>query len=407
MSITCKEIEHCKMEVQFIADPKKVMEKRKEALEYIKQQSKNTVVSGFRPGKAPDVAIKIQFKKQIEEVVKQEMVAVAFDEYLFETKEKTIGFPQIVNSNLQDSNFSCQMLVMNRPKFELKQYKGFEIPKPHQPLNINEIAEKMIQELREQNADHFPFSETDFVQSGDQVILAYTQSIEELPDNVVEGTLYTVGSNSIPGMDDNILGMTVGEERTFEYKIEEKINKFKVAVNMGMKKNLPVLDDEFAKKAGFDTYEKMQEMAQGIASVRSGQVERQMITQQIIKRILAEHDFKIPEWLGLMEAQHLVTNMQGQWDKINDEQRKMFLDQARDNVKWSIIMDSIRENEPEANYSDQELVNILKQKIGEAGQDAEKFLVEQQKTGRLMGMIAGLRNEVLQQWLLEQSKIIE
>lgn len=407
MTITCKEIEYCKTEVQFVADVKKVIEKRREALELVKQQVKNRPINGFRPGKAPDIAIKIQLKKEIDEVVKQELLSTAYDEYLFETKEKTIGYPQIVNVDLRESNFSCQMIVMNRPKFDLKEYKGFEIPKPHQAMTTTEIAEKMVQELREKQTEHVPFSDTDFVQSGDQIIITYTQSTEGLPDSVVEGAIYVVGSNAVPGIDDNVLGMTAGEERTFNVSLQDKLSTFKLNVHMGMKKILPALDDEFAQKSGFDTYEKMREMAQGIASVRSSQTERQLVIQQIIKRILAQHDFQVPEWLSLMEAQHLVMNAGGNWDQLSDEQRKTFSNQASDNVKWSLIMESIRENEPEAAFSDTELLGILRQKITEAGQDAEKFLVEQQKTGRLIGMLAGLRNEAVQQWLLEQSKIIE
>jgi trigger factor len=408
MSLQCNEVEFCKVQVHYIAEPLKVKTKRQEAV----AQFRKVQIPGFRAGKAPDQAIELKLRKQIDEWVKQALMADAYDDIIFETKMKLIGHPQVTKVELNDNDFYCDLTVLRKPTIELKQYKRFEIPKPHQDTTASEMVEKMLQELRVQHGDVAPYGETDFVQMGDKVTLdaKVTQNDVIREDLTKEGIFYHVGDKLFTEFDDNILGMSAGEVRSFEIMLDatqETRALVTVTLHMGMKTVPAPLDDTLAKKVGFESYNNLREAAEGIATGRIQETEHQMISQQLIKQLLSLHEFEVPSWLVAMEAQQLAMQAKFKWSDLADDQKDIFLKLAKDNVKLSLILDEIKDNEPETQLSDAELINIIKQRVASTGQDSEKFLVEAQKDGRILGLLAALRNEAMIRWLLEQSKIVE
>lgn len=413
MSIQVAENEFCKLEVHYIADPEKVKAKRREAVKQLKKAN----IPGFRPGKASDQAILNSMKKQIDDWMKRELVSEAYDDILFETKAKPIGYPQVNKAELHDSEFWCSLTILKKPEFELQKYTGFEIPKPHQTFTQMEIVEQMLQELRLQHGDVAPYGEKDFVQVGDKITLDFTCTVDgQIFDGATRtGILYRVGDNAFPEFDDNICGMSAGEERDFDVlfgdavpeELKSKKASFHVKVHMGMKTIPCALDDTLAQKVNIESYQKLRELVEGTATNRLQATVHHNVSQQVIKNLLAEHNFNCPEWLVNIEAQQLAAQTGMTWKDLTQEQRQIFTTQASDNVKLSLILDTIREKNPEAVFTDAELVNVLKQRLVSRGQDPEKTLVEAQKNGSIMGMLASLRNEATLQWLVEQSKIVE
>lgn len=405
MTLQYEEVEFCKLNIHYVAEPAKVTSKRKEAV----AQFRKVKISGFRPGRAPDYAIETTLKKQIEDWMKRELIAEAYDDILFETKIKPIGYPQVNKIELYDNDFWCDLTVLKKPTVELKQYKNFELPKPHQEYTIEEMVERMLQELREQNGEVSPYGENDFVQLGDKITLdvKITDGDTARPDLDKDGALYHVGDKMFPEFDDNISGMSAGEERIFNVDLGGKVGQATVKVHMGMR-NIPApLDDTLAQKVGFDSCDKLREVAKGIATGKLKEHETQELSQQIVRKLIELHEFEIPSWLISMEAQQLAMQSKLKWTDLQDDHKEMFLSQAKNNVKLALIMDEIKEHEPEAFFSDVELLNIVRQRVAGMGQDPEKFLVEAERDGRLLGLLAALRNEATLQWLVSQSKIVE
>ncbi len=408
------ELEYCKDKCHYVAETSIVKDKIEEAIKELKKELKNRPLHGFRPGKAPDFAIKAQLKPQIDQWVTRELTSTAFDNYIFESKAKPIGYPQITKAVLHDSEFWCEFVILRKPSFELKQYKGFEIPKPHESQTNIELAEQMIQELRVKYGDVVPYEDHDTVNIEDKITLDRSCTVdgEALEGLSFEGNLYTVSNIEF---DSNLIGMKVGETKVFETLIPEeapenirgKSAKWTVTVHAGMKTIPHPLNDELAKKFGFEKYDELHNAVESMAFHKMKNVQSQLISQQVIKRVIANHDFKIPIWLTNMEAQQIASSMKIDWDTLPEEQKAILTSQANDNVKFSLIIDSIREVEPESYFNNNELINIIRKKVTDAGQDPQKFLVDAEKDGRLMGMVESLRNEATIQWLTEQSKIVE
>lgn len=420
-----KEVEPCKISVEYVADVDVVREKRQEAVE----RFRGVKAKGFRKNKAPDRVIKQVMKREIEQVMTKEIVALAYDEVLFETKMKPIGYPQVNNVSLDGTNFYCDLFFLKKPDFELVDYVGIKIPKPHQPSSAVEMAQLMLQELRVKHGDVVPFGDGDFCQEGDKITFdvqctAGTESVEELSK---EGVVYDVGQNWLPNFDVNLYGMEVGEERSFDIPLNESFrdvfNKelnltfdedvenltFKVNLHMGIK-NVPcALDDELAKKLNFESFEQLRDNAQGVAAKKSQESYRQLILQQLTNKLVEMNSIDVPSWLALMEAQQLARQSGVDWSNAPEETRVNLNKYAVKSVKLSLILDSIRDREPDCSFSDEEIMRVVQSQLASnnPGQDANAIIQQLQSSGRLVGMVAAWKDQATLEWLLSKVEIVE
>lgn len=411
MSIEVEETEYCKVKVHYTAEPEKVLDKRTKITDDIFAEAQDAIIPGYRKGKAPLSAIKMRFRKQIEEATRRELLSQAYEDILFETKMKPIFYPQVHSVQLNDSHFECELMFLKKPAFELKQYKDFEIPKPAQKQSA-EVVEAMLQQLRMQQGDIVPFAENDFIQMGDKVILDIKCEVEgtAVEQLTKEGTLYTVGQGFYQDFDDNIQGMAAGETRTFDVLWDTTTQQratFTVTLHNGTKIIPCPLDDELAKKFKLASLSDLRKQVEGMGVTQLAGQLKKMLAEQVISRLLSAHDFEVPVWLAEAEAQTVALQYNTKFEDLDDKSKEIVFERAQKQVRLSLILDSIREVEVETQFSETELVALLKTRVQESGQDPEKFLVESQKSGRLFGLVTALQYEATIDWLINHSKIIE
>lgn len=412
MQIQIQEKEPCKVQVNYIADPAKVLAKRTEVTDKIFEDTAKLVVPGYRKGKAPFEAVKLRFRKNIEEQTKQKMLVLAEEEILFETKMKTLFSTQVVNASLQDSKFECELLFCKKPVVELKEYKGLKIPKPHLPKTLPELTEQMLQELRVKYGDVVPFAENDVSKIGDKITmdvkcLAEGKSVDELTKH---GIFYTVGQGFYHEFDNNILGMRAGEEKTFEVLWDSQTKEkatFTVKIHMGVKTLPATLDDSFATKLGLDSFEKLRAEVASAAEKKIGEYEKNSIHSQIIAQLMATHQIDVPAWLIDLDAQQLAMQHGLKWKEVAEESKKALEEKALDRLKLTLIMDAIRETESETQFSNNEMFDLIRSRVAQQRQDPDKFVAELQQSGRLFGIIAALQQEATLEWLAKQAILIE
>lgn len=411
MQIQVEEREPCKVSVTYVADPEKVLAKRTEVIDQIFDEASKAVVPGYRKGKAPLEAVKMRYRKNIEDQTRQRLLVSAEEEILFETKLKTLFSTQIVRTNLQDSRFECELLFFKKPTFELKTYKGLKVPKPHSPKSQPELAEQMLQELRVKYGDVVPFAESDLVQTTDKITMdvkcvAEGKVVSELTK---EGIFYTVGQGFYHEFDDNILGMKTGEEKSFEViwdsQTKEKAT-FSVKVHMGVKMLPAPLDDSFAQKIGVESFDKLRDEVDSAAAKKIKDFEQNSIHGQIISQLMTSHQIEVPTWLVAMDAQQLAMQHGLKWNEIEADSRKALETKALERLKLTLIMDAIREAEPETQFSNSEILEVVRSRVAQQGQDPDKFVVELQRSGRLFGVVAALQQEATLEFLAKNSEIL-
>ena len=417
MQIEVKELEPCYVHVHYHAEPTEIASKRKEILKYFKKAP----VPGFRPGKASVDAIKIHYKNQINESLKRALAEEAFHNTLFEKNIKPHGVPKFNSLFLGDGKFSCEFEMRTKPVFELAPYKNLEIPKPHEPASVIEIAEKVMQELRIKTGEVVPYKENDVVQFGDKIVANYEISIDGVvdPSLSAEGEIFNVGSTELPDFDTNIIGMALSESREFNIIVPEnglpslvgKTAKIKVTLISGSKIIPSPLDDSLAIKCGKKDFTELKSAVQLSAQARHSMEITKQLNAAVSARLVDDNKFEIPYWMTLSEAQMLTHNAKINWNDLSDVDKDKMIKIAEQNVKLSLILDKIRESEPEAQLTEQEIFNIIQDNIKNNNQNnsqsIQEILMEMSKSGYLQVLVVRIKDEHTLDFVVKNSQIKE
>jgi len=415
MEISVTELEPCKLKINYQADALTILNKRAEVLNAFKKAP----VPGFRPGKASVDALKIHYKDQIEDALKRALAEDAYHDTIFEKKFRAHGAPKFNTLSLFDGKFTCEFEMYTKPDFTLSNYAGLEIPKPVVPMTATEVCEKMLQELRVRSGEVSPYTENDFIQLGDNIIIDYNGLIdgEKVESLSAVGEMLTVGTSPVPDFDNNLLGMNLGETRSFKVNIPEtalpsyagKVATFEVTLTMGSKTAPCPLDDSLAKKFGKETYDELRVavMAQATAQVENSY--KLELIKAITLRLVEDNKIDVPNWMSLSEAQYLANKSKVDWNTLEDSDREKFIEMAEKNGKLTLILDKIREEEPEAQISDQEVFDMIKQNLinTKVNKPIDEVIQEMNKSGYMQILFSRIKDEYVLDYLVKSAKIVE
>ena len=244
-------------------------EELEKAIQGAYQKQKNRInIPGFRKGKAPRKMIEKMYGVSVfYEDAANALIPEAYSKALDECEETIVSQPSIAVTQLESGKpFIFTAEVALKPEVTLGEYKGLEVPKADLEVTEEEIAG----ELRKEQEENSRVLDVDdrAVADGDKVTLDFEGFVDGEAFDGGKGTDYplTIGSGSfIPGFEEQLVGANIGEEKevnvTFpeDYQAAELAGKpavFKCTVKKIEVKELPELDDEFAKDVSeFDTLE--------------------------------------------------------------------------------------------------------------------------------------------------------
>lgn len=256
MSTTVEKISSNKVKLSFDIDAAKFDEAMGKA--YIKVRGQ-VAIPGFRKGHAPRKMIENMYG---EGVFYDEAFELIFDEVygpaIDENKLEVVDRPQVdiqqigTGKNLQ---FTCEVFV--KPDVTLGEYKGVEVKKEHTLVTEDDVNAEIEKERNKQAAEVSVDDRA--VAEGDTVNLDYSGSVDgvKFAGGTAEGQTLKIGSHTfIPGFEEQMVGMNIGDERdinvTFpeDYHAENLAGKpvvFKVKVHAITEENVPELNDEFVQ----------------------------------------------------------------------------------------------------------------------------------------------------------------
>jgi trigger factor len=289
---------------------------------------KETKMKGFRRGKVPLSVIVKYYKAQVEAETGEKLVQ---DNY-FDAVEKQ-GVDPIVHPEIQnvkyneDGSFTFIAEVDVRPKFEIVQYKGLEVEKE----DILVTDEEIQLELAEMQKNLAVLrSVTDRpIQKDDIVIVDFQGFHEGAPMPQVKNDNYSieVGSGKMGvEFEEKLIGMNRNEEGTQEVDFPEshpnplikgKKVEFRITVKDIKERVLAELNDEFAKDAGeeFKTLDELKaSIKERITKKREERAEG-AITDKIMQKLLALHDFEVPKRLVAFEIEQMIKQTQQQLEQ--------------------------------------------------------------------------------------------
>lgn len=292
------------------------------AVEKAYQQTKKRInIPGFRKGKAPRKMIERMYGKGIFfEDAANEAIPATYEKEIADSDLDIVSSPEFDIVELEDGKpvvFTATVAL--RPEVKLGAYKGLEIEKVDASVSEDDINDKI---KREQETNSRLVSVEDrAVEDGDIVTLDYEGSVDGIPfdGGAAKNHDLTIGSHAfIPGFEEKVIGHKIGEEFdidvTFpeQYHSEELAGKeaiFRIKIHGIKVKELPALDDEFAKDISeFDTFaeykanvEKELKEAKEAAAVR----ERQ---NKAVEAAVKNAEMDIPEAMIVSQARNMVND---------------------------------------------------------------------------------------------------
>jgi trigger factor len=357
-------------------------------------------IPGFRKGKAPRAVIEGMYGPEVfYQDAMDELAPAAYEFGLKESGLKTVGAPSISDVNITDDRtVAYTFSVSVYPEVTLGQYKGIEAVKLPAEVSDTDV-EAELNATRKRNARMIDIDDRP-AQMGDTADIDFDGYLngERFDGGKAEGHKLELGSNSfVPGFEDQIVGMKVGEEKdiniTFpEDYVPELAGKdvvFKVKLNSLTMPELPELDDEFAKDVSeFDTLDEYKaSIRENLAKTRAERAEaafKDAVMFQAAENITAD----IPEVMIEEKEEDILRNYAGQFglrDRgvslddikkmmgINDEiMEKSIRPAALSQVKTDLLLDAVMEAEELAD-TDEAFEAYVAKTAGEVGATAEQL----------------------------------
>ena len=384
-------------------------------------------IPGFRKGKAPQAIVERYYGKEIfYEDAFNEVVPEEYEKALADNKIDAVSKPQIDIIKMekgQDLEFTA--IVQTKPEVKIEKYKGIEIPKIEYNVSDEDI-ERDVKQMQEKNA-RLVSIETP-VENGNIAVIDFEGFVDGVAfeGGKAENHELEIGSGSfIPGFEDQIIGMKVDEEKdikvTFpkEYYSKELAGKdatFKVKVHEIKKKELPELDDEFAKDVSeYDTMKELRDSIKEKLEKQNKDREKYEKQDAVIKAICSEMKVDIPSGMIEVEIDNMVKDMEQRMsyqglkleqylqmlNKTEEEFRKEYEPQAIEAIKSRLALEVIIKAE-KIEVTEEEIKNKIEEMAKNYGRKPEEL----QENENIKNYIKqGIESEKAVEFLVANAKV--
>jgi trigger factor len=286
------------------------------------QISQSTKIEGFRPGKASIDIVKqrVGEMKLLEEAaglaVQKAYIDIATKEKIEPLSSPKVDFVKLA----PDNDFVFKATVAIIPEIKLGDWKSIKVKEKTIEIKPEEL-DKVLKELQEARAKEV--LDTKKVAKGDKVELDFDVFRDNVP---IEGGAQKkypliIGSGQfIPGFEDKLIGAKAGDEKEFELNFPDEYHnkdlqgkpaKFKVKVLGVYKRELPEINNEFAKTMGQDTVDKLKEQITQNLEHEQHHKEEEKVERELLEAMINKSEFsELPDILLTAETNKMMQEME-------------------------------------------------------------------------------------------------
>jgi trigger factor len=409
----------CKRSVEVEIPVDEVERARERVTNSIRQKVR---LPGFRPGKAPASMIESRFESDIRQEILEQLLPHAFRQRVEKDALQVVGQPNISELQFekgQPIRFKADFEVA--PEFEIAEYRGLPVKYEEPEAKDEEVAER-LETMRERKAEYVnldprAIEDKDFV-------LVNLKSVSGLAEGIEQDTTIEVGgADTFPSFSEALTGANPGETKEAEIaypedygepKLAGKTVRFELTPRVIQKKELPELDDEFARDLGdYQTLDELRDAVRKSIFHEKQHAAQQVAKEALIDRLVEANDFPIPETYVNRQIENQLSMQLRQatgrdvdlsklnldWTKVKEKQR----DPAVRSVKASLLLEKISDREGIKATKDE--VDREVQRI--ANQQREPIAVTRarlDKDGTLGRIASHIQTEKTLQLLFEQAQ---
>lgn len=349
----------CQHELEFTIPAHEV---EKESARIAQGYTQKVRLPGFRPGKAPMGIVRQKFAGEIRQETLESLIPKVLQERFQADKISVVGRPDIVDLKFLDGvdvEFKARFEVM--PEVELGEYRNLEVIY-NEPVIEDEELDKRIAEIREEKAQ-FVNEEPRPAQLGDFAVvdLESTSGVDGEPVSTKDLQLEIGAESTMPEFTAGITGLEPGAatDVTVDYpadyaheKLAGKMVTFHITLNQLRRKELPELNDDFAKDLGdFQTFDELKNAVR-TQLLRSKETSAQEGSKRLLlDQLVDAHPFPVPNaWVDRqieIDVENYLRMVQENggdprqmnldWEKIREARKET----AARQVKASVLMDRI------------------------------------------------------------------
>ena len=356
-------------------------------------------IPGFRKGKAPRKMIENMYG---EGVFYDEAFELIFDEVygpaVDENKIEVVDRPEIEIQEIgagKNLKFTCEVFV--KPDVTLGEYKGVSVKKETTVVSDVEVDAR-VEEERNKQATEIQVEDRAVIE-GDTVNLDYAGTVDGVAyaGGTAQDQTLKIGSGSfIPGFEEQMIGMSIGEEKDLQvtfpekYHAEELAGKaavFHVKVNSITETQLPALDDDFAKDISeFDTLEEYKADIRAKLEAQAAERDNNNFTNAVIEKVLENATVEIPEAMIERQIDSMMRDFEyrlmGNGLKLDDflkytgsdmkAFRENYRGQAEKSVKAHLVLEAIEKAEA-IDATQEQIDKQLEAFAAQTGKTVEEF----------------------------------
>lgn len=360
---------------------------------------KRISVPGFRKGHVPRTIFNQMYgEESLYQDALNDVLPDAYEAAIKEAGIEPVDQPQVnVESMEKGQPWTLTATVAVKPEVTLGDYKGMEVPEQDTSVSDADVDSE-LENKRQQQAE-LVLKEDEAAADGDTVVIDYEGSVdgEKFDGGSADNYSLVLGSGSfIPGFEDQLVGHKAGEDVdvnvTFpeDYHAKDLAGKdalFKVKIHEVKEKQLPELDDEFAKDVDEDV-ETLAELKDKVkkqlqdqkeaaakAAIEDAAIEAAVAnaeTEEIPQAMLDDDtNRQLQQYLAGMQQQGIHPQMYFQiTNTTEDDLRKQFADDAAKRVKTNLVLEAVVKD-ANLNATDEDVQNEIADLAKQYGMDEE------------------------------------
>ncbi|MBN2361812.1 MAG: trigger factor [Deltaproteobacteria bacterium] len=388
MKSECQTISPVMRRLDVTLDGEQILKEIDKAYRKVGQRA---TIQGFRKGKVPRVVLEQHFKAEVESDVLSRMIGDAYKAAIDEHELHPVNQPQIKAGEYipgQDFRYSAEVEI--RPEIEIKRFKGLSATRGELRVASDDEVARELDRLRQRLTQVVPVEDRDLVEKGDLVLCNFNgtvdgetfkggQSVGYVVDTVEYNYLHDI-CEALPGKK---LHQTFEVEATIpegfhNQDVAGKSAHFEVTPTQIKRKQLPEIDDEFAKDLGdYDSLQELREKIRGELNQRYSEEHEEGYKKAVVDALIAENPFEVPP--SLVERQIDVMLYQSVGRIPPEQLQAMGIDVAklrgelRPNAEWKVRrgmlleriadLENVQASKEDVDKRIQELADKLKQPV--------------------------------------------
>jgi len=328
--------------------------------ERLQSISKTARIKGFRPGKIPYKVVQKRFGPQVRNEVLGDVINNSFRDAVVQEKLRPAGSPQIEPVSDLDSPdaslpFTYTATFEVYPEFEPRFDSSIKVEKAVVEISDDDVNE-MVDNLCKQRTEYVDVDRASVDE--DQVVIDFTGSIdgEEFEGGKAESAPLVLGSGAmIPGFEDQLVGVTKGEEKTIKVDFPEQYHaselagkeaSFDITVHAVKEPEVPELDEELVKSFGIEDG-KIESLRADIRKNMDRELQQRLdasVKEQVMEGLLELNNIDVPKALIQEEIGRLREQMSGQMPPDADSSQlpdELFEGEANKRVRLGLVIGEI------------------------------------------------------------------